>query len=116
MILGQVHRLVRRILESKNKLLFISHPYSDNPDDNKKKVNKICKKLFNEGKIPLSPLHMLSYMSDDRHRKAIILICKSLMVVSTECLFYMYEELSEGQKIEIDYAGKIGKPVRVIEV
>lgn len=114
MILGQVHRLVKRILESKNKLVFVSHPYSDNPDDNKIKVDKICKELFQQRKIPLSPIHMFLFMPDDRYRKIIILICKLLIIVSTECYFYDYGGLTEGQDIEYEYAEKLNKPTKVI--
>ena len=114
-MIAELQKLIRDILQAKAKLIFISHPYSDNPAENKKKVDIICKELAEEGYIPLSPLHLFSCLPDDRHRKIIMLICKLLIIMATKCHFYSYGNLSGGQAEEMGFAYKVGKPVEVFE-
>ena len=92
------------------KRVFISHPFKDNPIENKKKVDVICKELFEEGKVlPISPLHLFSYMTDDRYRNEIMEVCYDLISVCDEVWFYGE---SEGCKEEKKFALALDKVIR----
>jgi hypothetical protein len=48
--------------------IYVCHPYTNDPDGNKAKVDKICKDVLKQGVLPISPLHLFGYMQDDAHR------------------------------------------------
>ena len=85
--------------------VFISHPYSDNPELRKKQVDKICKELEGEV-IPISPLHLFSYIQDETsgQRTEIMEICKILIDIchkhndnGPDVYVYDYGKLVGGQ-------------------
>lgn len=88
---------------SGRKLIFISHPYANAPEQNFKKVDKVCKYWLRQGYIPISPLHLFSYMEDDRHRKTIMIVCKLLILICGKMAIY---GLTEGCKEELEFARK----------
>ena len=89
--------------------VMVSHPLTDNIELRRKQVDKICKEVLAEGKIPVSPLHLFGYMENDNERKQIMAICKRLITMCAEhnegvCVyFYDYGKLSEGQMEEYTY-------------
>ena len=92
----------------KGKTAFISHPYSDNPINNKKKVNKVCEYWVRRGVIPISPLHLFSFYDNDVDRDLIMEICYYLI---DKCdLVFVYGD-SLGCTMEKEYAEEIGKEV-----
>lgn len=93
-----------------HKYVFISHPYSDNPEKNLKKVDKICKYWEKKNIIPVSPLHLFSFYEHDNAREEIMKICFDLIEICDA--IYVYGN-SEGCRREREYAEKIGKPVEV---
>ena len=66
----------------KGKYAFISHPYKDNPEENKKSVDRICKYLAGQGIIPISPIHLFSFYENDNNREEIMNICYELIKIS----------------------------------
>lgn len=71
------------------KRIFISHPFSGDPVGNRQKVDKICNKLSETRKIlPISPLHLFSYMTDDRYRDEIMGVCYDLISICDEVWIY----------------------------
>jgi len=55
------------------KRVFISHPYKDEPKGNKKRADTICRELAEKDDIlPISPLHLFSFMKDDSNREEIL--------------------------------------------
>ena len=89
--------------------VFLSHPYREDPKENMKKVDKICKNL--DDVIPISPLHLFNYIGQEspKQRVEIMAICKQLITMCAEhnegvCVyFYDYGKLSEGQMEEYTY-------------
>ena len=92
------------------KYAFISHPYVDNPTQNKIKVDKICKYWAKKGIIPISPLHMFSFYEDDSNREKILNICYKLIDIVD--VVFIYGD-SEGCRLEKEYAKEKGKPIFV---
>lgn len=101
-------------------MIYIAHPYSDNPEKRLKQVDKICKEVRKEGYIPISPLHLFSFVEAETPglRERILEICKELIdwvVDSNEAKgydaphirFYNYDNaLSSGQAMEYRHCYK----------
>lgn len=89
------------------KRVFISHPFASEPGLNRTKVDFICKKIMeeNEDIIPISPLHMFSFIVKETSglRSEILNICAMLIEMSKEVYVYNYGELSAGQKWEMRF-------------
>lgn len=86
------------------RLAFISHPYQDNPEENKKKNEAICKQILNENPdvIPISPLSLFSFINEDTEiRDDIMNVCFKLIDLCDE--FWSYGK-SEGCDMELAYA------------
>ena len=94
------------------KRVFISHPYKDDPKGNKKRADSICRELA-KGKnvLPISPLHLFSFMEDDGKREEILQVCFRLIDICDEV--WIYGD-SEGCRREAKYAQSVGKPVRMV--
>lgn len=91
--------------------IFVSHPYADCPEKNKKKVNEICRGLITQGYMPISPLHLFSFLDNDNFREQILQICFDLIDLSDEV--WVYGE-SEGCNMELEYALLINKPIKIL--
>ena len=99
--------------------VFISHPFQGDEKENIKKVNNICKSIMSKNKdiLPISPLHLWSFMEEDGiYRQEILLFCFDMISFSDEVWFYKYGELSSGQKKELEYAKLANKKIRIIEM
>lgn len=91
------------------KWVFVSHPYKDDPKGNKMRVDTICRELAKKDDIlPISPLHLFSFMEDDGKREEILEVCFSLIDICDE--FWIYGD-SEGCSKEKAYAISQGKKV-----
>ena len=92
------------------KKVFISHPYANDPEGNKKKVDRICKRIINKDNniIPISPLHLFSFMEDDSYRKEILDTCYKLIKFCDE--LWVYGD-SDGCNKEVKFAKKNGVKV-----
>ena len=83
------------------KRVFISHPFSKNMLINTMKINKICKDI--KGYLPISPVHLFSFMENDEEREEIMQVCFALIDLCDE--IWIYGE-SEGCNLEKEYAIK----------
>ena len=99
-----------RLKELKGKYAFISHPFANDPEGNRKKVDKVCKYWAKKGVIPISPLHMFSFYEDDSNREKILDICYKLIDIAD--VVFVYGD-SEGCRLEKEYAEGKGKPILV---
>lgn len=99
------------------RTVFVSHPYSDNPQLRLKQADIICKELIKDEEVfVLSPLHLFSFCDHDNQipRFKVMETCYKLIDLSTVVLFYAYDErvfthpdgvnyLSSGQQDEYMY-------------
>lgn len=92
------------------KRIFVSHPFKDNPKANRESADKICKELVKQGYLPISPLHLFSFLENDDLRNHIMRVCFELIQVCDEV--WVFGD-SEGCMAEKRYAEFIGKPVKV---
>ena len=90
------------------KRVFISHPFSSDPEGNRVRVDIICHDLVKQGILPISPLHLFSFMENDDKREEILQVCFRLIDICDEV--WIYGD-SEGCKKEREYALSRGKKV-----
>jgi hypothetical protein len=90
------------------KRVFISHPFSSDPEGNRVRVDIICHDLVKQGILPISPLHLFSFMEDDLQREEILQVCFRLIDICDEV--WVYGD-SEGCRKERAYALSQGKMV-----
>ena len=91
--------------------IFISHPFADNPKENKEQIDKICKALLEKDIVAISPLHLFSYMEDDNNRQEIMETCYNLI----EIYPLMRTKASKGCDEELKYAKEIGQDIHYLE-
>lgn len=92
------------------KKIFISHPLMGDFKGNRKRADKICKHIVKQGLLPISPLHLFSFIDNETKeaRKEIMAVCFKLIDISDEV--WVYGD-SEGCKLEEEYAERTGKKV-----
>ncbi len=90
------------------KRVFISHPFSSDPEGNRVRVDIICHDLVKQGILPISPLHLFSFMENDDNREEILQVCFRLIDICDEV--WIYGD-SEGCEKEREYALSRGKKV-----
>ena len=101
------------------ELIFLSHPFGDDPIANKQRVDYLAKEIRsnNPNALILSPLHSFSYFDTDDMRDAIMYECYQMIERADTCVFIQYDGmLSDGQSDEKIYAEEIGKDIEVEEV
>ena len=90
------------------KRVFISHPFTSDPEGNRVRVDIICHDLAKQGILPISPLHLFSFMENDDNREEILQVCFRLIDICDEV--WIYGD-SEGCEKEREYAISRGKKV-----
>jgi len=94
------------------KLVFISHPFSDDPKKNRKLVDKICKDITNKHPdiLPISPLHLFGFLEKDgKYRDKIMEVCYLLIALTDETWIYIYDQSkTTGQVLENNFAINLG--------
>ena len=90
---------------------FISHPFSNNPVYNKDMVDIICKLLFKDNILALSPLHSFSYIEKETPevRELIMNSCVKTIKYDADQLFAFGNK--GGCRIEIEAAKLLKVPV-----
>lgn len=92
------------------KRIFISHPYANDPEANKQSADNICRYVCRLGYLPLSPLHMFSFIDNENDyiRHQIMKVCYKLINMSDEIWIFGN---SEGCQKELKYARKHNKKI-----
>ncbi len=93
------------------RLLFISHPSSNDVTGNQKKVMRICRYWWSKGYIPIAPHLLFNYMDNDRDRTSIMRVCYFLIMM---CPTFLSYGDTEGCKEELILAKRLGKKIKVM--
>jgi hypothetical protein len=100
--------ILPEFIKSRQRLIFISHKFKDNPTENRQMVDKICHYWYRKGYIPISPLHLFSYMDDDRDRKIVMAISKALILLCpTVAVYHQSEGCREEEKFALKHNKKV---------
>lgn len=93
--------------------IFVSHPLTGDLKGNRKKADKICRYIVRKGFLPISPLHLFSFIDEetDELRERIMEVCYKLIDLSDEV--WIYGD-SEGCNLEREYAKKKGKKIVIL--
>jgi len=98
------------------KRVYISHPFKGDKQKNFEEVNNICISIANtqESVLPVSPLHMFSFLDDDNpvDRERAMCYCLNLLNDCDEVWVFGDWEKSEGCKKEINMARLLNKTLR----
>jgi dienelactone hydrolase len=90
--------------------IFISHPYSGDPDRNHSRVRRIARLLALEGHLPLAPhIYVPQFIDEASERDVALGICLGLVRLSDEVR--VYGEPSDGMRREIAEAVRLGIPI-----
>jgi nucleoside 2-deoxyribosyltransferase len=92
------------------KRVFVSHPFAGDAEGNRVRVDKICKKLEEDGFLPISPLHAFSYKVDDSDRELVMESCFRMIDFCDAVFIY---GSSKGCIRELRYARRNNKRVEI---
>jgi hypothetical protein len=98
-----------------HKLVFIAHPIRGDVVGNMKKVFTICEQVRKKGHIPIAPyLTLPSHLNDEVIKNREVGVWANLTTFERGYIdeLWLYgEKISEGMKIEVALAKKLGIPV-----
>ncbi len=95
------------------KKVYIAHPLRGDVQGNRIKASEICKQLSLSGEvIPFSPLHAFGYLEPIGDQTSAMQHCFALLAAADELWVYGPWSTSEGCILEIEYAGRMGIPIR----
>jgi hypothetical protein len=92
------------------RTIYVAHPYAADPKRNRERVRRIARRLALEGHLPLAPqLYQPQFLDERTERDLALGICLGLVRLSDEVR--VYGEPSEGMRLEIAEAGRLGIPI-----
>ena len=90
--------------------VFISHPFTADPEGNVARVRLIAREIALQGDIPLAPhLFLPAIVDEPTERRLAIALCRDLVALADEVR--VFGEPTEGMLIEIAEAERLGIPV-----
>jgi len=94
------------------KRVYIIHPFQGK-EENRKKIDRICRAVANMGFLPVSPVHAFGFLRDEvpEERKLALKLCQELIKGCDQVWVFGDWEKSEGCKIELRAAEETGVPV-----
>lgn len=91
-------------------VIFVSHPFSSDPDRNVKCVLPVARAIALAGHTPLAPqLYLPQFVDKSSERDLAMKLCLGFLVRSEEV--WTYGEPTDGMRLEIAEAERLGIPV-----
>ena len=91
-------------------IIYISHPYSSNPQRSRAEVTFLAHRLALSGHLPLAPqIYFPEFLEEKNERDLVLRLCLKLVALTDE--LHVYGFLSEGVRLEIAEAHRLGIPV-----
>ncbi len=98
------------------KRVYISHPYKGDREENFREITRICSQVAqtHETVMPVSPLHMFSFLDDDEPEEKEKALGYRLNLINDCDEVWVFGEWkqSEGCNKEVSMARLLGKTVR----
>lgn len=97
-------------------IVYICHPYSDDPCGNREKVARICEKIIDSEccseAVPI-PVHlyMYQYIDENSHRDLVMELCLETLLACNE-IWVVGNKISDGMRSELRYAAMSKIPMR----
>ena len=97
--------------------IYIIHPFQGK-EENRKKIDQICRAVANMGFLPVSPVHAFGFLRDEvpEERALALKLCQELIKGCDQAWVFGDWQKSEGCKIEIQAAEETGVPVVDMEL
>ena len=102
------------------KMVYICHPYSCDPDGNRKKIGAVFKliRMHCKNVVPFSPVHAFGEFYDDGNdedRQEVLKLCTGILKRCDEVWVFGRWWESEGCRLEVKTAESFGIPVRFFD-
>ena len=99
-----------------NRILYIGHPYTNNPEENVQKVTDFLKmaQLMYPHVTLVSPLHAFHFHQGLLPYEETMSHCMTLLSYCDTAVFPDYYEESEGCKAEIEFCKLTNKPYTIM--
>jgi len=92
--------------------VYICSPYRDNPEKNRQKALKYCRKAFEEGYLPIAPhVYFPQFLDETTEREQGLEMALQLLLECQE-IWVFGPEITEGMKREIELAKKFNIPIK----
>lgn len=99
------------------KLIFISQPYSYNPEDAYERAKVYTRYVVANARIPVSPILMFHWTYNNSNYQQIIYNCFQLIRLCDKLwVFELPTIKSSGMDCEIAYATTLNKPITYVEL
>jgi len=94
------------------KFIYVAHPYTDNPEENRRNAAKWCAQLFMQGFYPIADWIILTGELEEtpENRRAGLEYDKAL-ISRSDAVVVVGGKISSGMQIEMEYARERGIPV-----
>ncbi len=90
--------------------VYISHPFSTDPEANAARIRWLVRELALRGHVPLAPqIYFPQFVDEAKERPLAMRLCLELLALADEVR--VYGEPSEGMRLEILEAHRLGIPV-----
>ena len=94
------------------KKVYIAHPLRGDVAGNMAKATQICKDLHQQGEVlPVSPLHAFSFVDPTGPQDVVLGYCLNMLRACDELWVHGDWEISEGCRMEVDFAVENKIPV-----
>jgi hypothetical protein len=102
---------VGRTKQVNSGIVYIAHPFADDSSGNAVRVRGIARPLAEEGLLPLAPhIYLPQFLSEATERDLALRLCLRLVALCDE-LRIRGPEITEGMRLEIAQAERLGIPV-----
>lgn len=95
------------------KLVYVAHPFADDPEGNKVKAAEICRRIAATypGVVPVCPILVFSFLEEPADRELALAFCMALLERCDELWLSGEWEKSEGCWLERQKAQMLGMPI-----
>jgi len=94
--------------------IFISHPFSSAPDHHERVIVNLARALAHAGSLPIAPqIYLPQFIDEATERELALKLCLALVAICDEVR--VYGEPSEGMRLEIAEAHRLGIPVTEVK-
>lgn len=109
------------VIEARNEgtiagMVYVCSPFAGDVEKNTENARKYCRYVLNKMKMPLAPhLHYPQFMDDNNPAERTLALSFGLRFIDFCSELWVFgPEISAGMKMEIEYAERIGKPVKYV--
>ncbi|GEA15519.1 hypothetical protein E308F_17630 [Moorella sp. E308F] len=95
------------------KLVYVAHPFADDPEGNKAKAAEICRRIAATypGVVPICPILVFGFLREPAERRLALMFCLALVERCDELWLAGEWEKSGGCWLERQKAQMLGMPI-----